>query len=129
MKNILLLIFISLSSLIAKEGVYYYESGKQIYLHPLKNSFRTTKQTDYYENEKGIVVGVTDKLLVKMVNTTKLDMLIQEFHLKIVKKISNDLFLLQTSNKKETLRIANQLYQRKDVLFAHPDFIKKHFKR
>jgi hypothetical protein len=129
MKSLFFLVLLSFLSLFAQEPTFYYESGKKVHLDLLTNTLRATKKVDYYENEKGIVLGVSDKMLVKMVTTKNLAMLVKSLHLHLIKKFSSRLFLFQTPSKEQTLAIANSLYQRDDVVFAHPDFIKKHFKR
>jgi len=132
MMKILLSLFFIILSLYAAEGSFYYENGKKISLKPVSSPLRTLNEKsgiDYYQTQRGIVVGVSDKLLVKLQDKSQLQALLKEFNLVMLKAYNNNIFLLQTPSKNKTITIANELHQKENVLFAHPDFLKQSMKR
>ena len=130
--KILFSLFFIILSLYAAEGSFYYENGKKISLKPVSSPLRTLNEKsgiDYYQTQRGIVVGVSDKLLVKLQDKSQLQALLKEFNLVMLKAYNNNIFLLQTPSKNKTITIANELHQKENVLFAHPDFLKQSMKR
>jgi len=123
MKRVVLLCCVVAS--VFAEGDYYFRSGKKVKLEPIHTYSRITQKVDYYKTEQGVVVGVGDTLLLKIKKDVDIQPLLQTFHLSIVQKFSNNLFLLKTPSKKDTLVISNELHQREDIVFAHPNFLKK----
>ncbi|MEA3371687.1 MAG: hypothetical protein U9Q40_10140, partial [Campylobacterota bacterium] len=77
----------------------------------------------------GIVLGVSDRLILKLKNPQNLKEYLLEFDLKIERSLSENIYLLQVSDKKLTLEISNRLSEKEDVEYAHPDFIKQRKKR
>ena len=108
---------------------YYYQNNKKVNLIPIKPLSRDMSHIDYYKNNNGIVLGVTDKLLVKLKDKTYLENILKEYHLIFVKKIDKNLYLLKTRDKNLTIKTSNMLIKKDFVEYAHPDFIKKLHKR
>ncbi len=131
MMKILLSLFLIILSLYAAEGSFYYENGKKISLKPVSSPLRMVNESriDYYQTQRGMVVGVSDKLLVKLQDKNQLQSLLKEFNLVMLKAYNNNVFLLQTPSKTKTITIANELHKKDSVLFAHPDFLKRNMKR
>ena len=126
MKRVILLYLFIIFQFSYAEVIYYDEHKKDIYLKKYtgKKMFKSSN-VDHYINEKDMVVGVSDQLIVKFLNITNLEKYLEEFHLKIEKKLSNNMYLLITQDKNETVEISRKLSGKKDVQYTHPDFIKK----
>ena len=90
---------------------------------------RSNSSIDYYSTEKGITIGVTDKLIVKLKNDSSLGKYLNEFNLVLEKVLGKNIYLLRVNNKNLTIDTSNRLAEKKDVLYAHPDFIKKRMRR
>ena len=104
---------------------YYYQEQVQVSLE----AYKSTAKVDYYKTEKGILLGVTDRIICKITDETYLKAYMQEFNLSIEKNLSKNLYLLKVLDKNKTLDIANNLSQKEGVTYAHPDFIKKQLSR
>ncbi len=108
---------------------YYYKNDKKVPLIAQTNNSNEVAKVYYYKNEKGILLGVTNKIIVKVTDERYLNQYIQEFNLSIEKKLSKNLYLLKVLEKNKTLDIANSLNQKEGITYAHPDFIKKRILR
>ena len=108
---------------------YYYKNNTKVLLKSYTPSSRNTSTINYYKNEKGILLGVTDKIIIKVADENYLREYTQEFNLTIEKKLSTNLYLVKVSEKNKTLDIANSLNQKEGITYAHPDFIKKRILR
>lgn len=128
MKLIFIFCIIFYGSLFSSDK-FYYQEDKKIYLYPYNNSLRSSPNIDYYQNEKGLILGVTDKILVKFKSENNIGEYLHEFDLFAHKIINSKTYLVQTKDKNLTLDISNKLNKKDDVLFAQPDFIKKIIKR
>ncbi len=104
---------------------YYYKEQAQVSL----KTYKSTAKVDYYKTQKGILLGVTDKIICKVIDETYLRTYMQEFNLSIEKNLSKNLYLLKVSDKNKTLNVGNSLNQKEGVIYAHPDFIKKRILR
>lgn len=120
-----LILLVSLLSLAVASDVYYYKSGVKTTLYPLSQSSRGVTNIDYYENEQGRVLGVSNRIIVKMQSDTNLQNYLLEYNLTLKSSFGNSLYLLQTSDKNITIKIANLLNEKADIEYAHPDFFKK----
>lgn len=122
----------------AGDMLYYIQGKKKVYLEPYTpvkqlrslngNSEKLLQNTDYYKNSKGVLLGVTNRLIVKLKSNT-IDKYLNNYNLTIVKKLGDRLYLLQTPDKNQTIEISNSLSNESDILYAHPDFIKKQIRR
>ena len=108
---------------------YFYNNGKETLLTPLNSTARNFKNIDYYQNERGITLGVKDTLLLKLQDEKNLQKYLNEFNISIVKSLDKNLYLLKTLDKSLTIDIANRLSEKEDVEYSHPDFIKKSLQR
>ena len=108
---------------------YYYKNGKVAILTPLNSTMRSLENIDYYQNERGVVFGVKNTLLLKLEDEQNLQNYLNEFDLTIKKSLGKNLYFLQTTDKALTVDIANRLSEKEDVAYAHPDFMKKRVRR
>ena len=122
-------IFIVLIEFGSASDNYYYKNNQKISLVPHNVTLRNSSNIDYYKNEKGILLGITDKIIIKVTDESYLRQYTQEFNLTIEKKLSTNLYLVKVSEKNKTLNIANSLNQKEGITYAHPDFIKKRILR
>lgn len=128
MKNIIIIFIVLIQYGYASDN-YYYKDNHKVNLIPQTSISRSNSHTDYYQNDQGIVFGVTDKLIVKLKDAQKLEQILNEFHLILETNLSNNLYLLKTSNKKLTVDISNRLSETEYVEYSHPDFIKRRINR
>lgn len=124
MKNIVL-VFLVLLQVVFASDKYYYESNKKVMLTQIANKSRSIKQIDYYKNENGVILGVTNQLILKLKDDSNLQKYLNDYNLTVKSKLGNNLFLLKTENNNLTIDTANALREKGDVVYSHPDFIKK----
>jgi len=127
MKN--LFIFIILVTSLFSQEYYYYKNTQKISLKKLSSTSRAQINIDYYTNDKGLILGVSDKIVVKLKLHDNLEKYLKMYDLHIEKIISKNLYLLGVKDKSVTLEISNTLNQQEDVIYAQPDFIKKSLRR
>jgi len=108
---------------------YYYKKNEKVTLTPNDTAFRASARVNYYINENGTVLGVSDMLLLKLKRHADLKKYLNEFNLTTHKSLGKNLYLLKSSDKNLVIDIANRLNEKDDVKYAHPDFIKKAIKR
>ncbi len=107
---------------------FYYKQNKKIKLIP-ESSSKVLNQIKYFKTENNVLLGITNKIILKLENDIVLDNYLKDFNLTKIKKLSKNIFLVEVKNNELTLEIANQLSQCKGIKYAHPDFIKKRILR
>ncbi|DAB29294.1 MAG TPA: hypothetical protein CFH84_10365 [Sulfurimonas sp. UBA12504] len=132
MKNLFFIIIIFVQMACAFDN-YYYQNNQKIYLTPVttpsSNLLKNNSDIDYHQNEKGIILGVGDKIIVKIKDGVEIDYLLSHFNLSFEKMLAKNLYLLKTENKQMTIDISNRLNEHNEVEYAQPDFIKMRHKR
>jgi len=125
MKNIII-VFVLFMQLACADTTYYLQNNKKVKLTPFEQKSRTVvdNKMDFYINDNNVVLGVSDKLMLKLKDDSNLNTYLLEFNLTILKKITTNLYLLKTTNKSETISISKLLANKSDVVFSHPDFLK-----
>lgn len=122
--KIINILFLLLASFIHASDNYYYQNNKQIRLTPVHSILRGNANIDYYENDEKILIGVSDKLIVKFYESANLQKYLLEFNATVEKTLDSNLYLLKVKDKKSTLDITNRLSEKEDIEYAHPDFLK-----
>ena len=128
MKNIII-IFIVLIQYGCANDNYYYKNNQKVTITQSVSMLRSNINIDYYQNNQGIVLGVTDRLIVKLKDNKDLEQTLNEFNLRLEKTLSKNLYLLKTINKNLTIDISNRLSEKEYIEYSHPDFIKKRISR
>lgn len=111
---------------------YYYSNHKKIILTPLQNSQSTENRSVTNPNEilyfqsDSKVLGVSDEIIIKCSN---IDKILSTYDVSLVEQISKGIYLVKVKQSSLTLETANKLYEDKDVIYAHPNFIQKIEKR
>ena len=108
---------------------YYYKNNQKVTITQSVSMLRSNINIDYYQNNQGIVLGVTDRLIVKLKDNKDLEQTLNEFNLRLEKTLSKNLYLLKTINKNLTIDISNRLSEKEYIEYSHPDFIKKRINR
>ncbi len=109
---------------------YYYQGNEKVFLKPYRTSVsRNLSQIEYYVNENGTLLGVTDKIIVKLKDSASMEKLLKRYSLFADRKIGPNLYVVKTKDKSTTIEIANQLNVNENVVYAQPDFIRKKFQR
>jgi hypothetical protein len=129
MKSILVILVLLVLSLSANDE-FYYQNGKKVSLKfvmmPLSRGVESLR---FYKNEHGVLLGISKRLIVKLKDGAVLDSYLKEFDLQKVKTLGKNLYLLETKDRSLSIDVANKLYEKDDVEYAHPDFIKKRKRR
>lgn len=123
--KLILIYFILQSALFSFEFYYSYE--KKIELTPLHKKQRNVDNIIYYRKNNGSIVGITNDILVEF--DTFNQNILDKYNLIIKKKIHKSLYLITIDNQLNTLDIANQLSNEKDIKYAYPDFKRKRILR
>ncbi len=128
MKNITVIFIILIQCGCANDN-YYYKNNQKVTITHDKSISRASSSVDYYQNDKGVVLGVTNRLILKLKDSRSLQQILSEFNLTLEKTLGSNLYLLKTTNKNLTIDISNKLSKLVDVEYSHPDFIKKRMSR
>jgi len=103
---------------------YYYKNHQKISLLPVTKQVNIPTQIRYYKNTNGIQMGITDKILMKLLSEKSIAPYLVKYHLRLIKQLGSNLYLVATDSVEKTLSTANALHQEKGIVYAHPDFIK-----
>jgi len=135
----LLLIALSLS---AGANEYYYKHGQKVELTKLaEKRLDTTKMIKYYITKRGNKLGVTNEVIVQckadvnctsVLNAYSLETVSKLSKISLVKevsKLSETLFLVKIKKDENIFKVSQELYNNKDIVLAHPNFIKTIKKR
>jgi len=109
--------------------VYYYEYGKKVKLTKLKEQRDVTDGTFYYKNSAGQKVGVRDEILVKCNSRTECEKTFIKYSFKNTESLSSNIFLIKLKKSDDIFEISQKLYLEKTITIAHPNFIKKRYRR
>ena len=115
---------------ILKSSDIYFSNNKEVKLTKIfSNNKEVDNDSDYYRNERNITLGVNNTLLVKLKSINNLDSYLEEFQIRIVKNLGDNIYLLETLDKNLTIYTSAELYKKEDVILSHPNFIKRSFLR
>ena len=127
--KIFFVITIAILQFVYAKDNFYYQNNQKIMISSQHSISRDNSKIDYYKNNRGIVLGVSDKLIVKLYDDKNLEKILTLFHLIVKNKLAKNLYLLKASSKDVTIEISNILNEKEYVKYAHPDFIKKSVSR
>ena len=124
MKNTLIVLMLLAGVADAGEQ-YYYQGNQKITLTPYHDRFTRQSNVDYYKSSKDLVIGVTEKIIIKTRDGIDIAKYLNTFKLAMIKELDSNIYLLRTSDKSLTIETANRLSKQEDIVYAHPDFIKR----
>ncbi len=104
---------------------FYYSGKAKVTLTPIKTLSRSLGAYDFYEDARGVRLGVSRAILLGLSDASYLDSLLEEFNAKFIKDLGSGIYLIEVDEKHQTLDVANALHEKEGVLFAHPDFLKQ----
>ncbi len=114
------------------ETVYYYQNGKVVTLHVVESKKASVRNADagqqsvnYFQNDRGVILGASDNILIKFLDLSTRERLSEDFDLQLIKKLSEKLYLFKVKDQKKLFETVNALYQRPEIEYAHPDFSRK----
>jgi len=121
---------ISLISFTNAEDNYYYQNGKKIYLKP-SSAIQTFSLSDksllktksYTQLENNTPIQITNQILLQTNND--IVTIVEKYPITLLKTITSNIYLVEVDTNQSVLSIANRLYEDKNILFAHPNTIKK----
>jgi hypothetical protein len=132
LKILLLVIFFCVHSL---ADVYYYEYGKKVTLSELKstraNSLELLKGNNikYYQNSHGQKMGVKNEILTQCQEDINCSNIFSSYDLTEIKNLTSSILLISLKPDQDPFEISQKLSKEKDIIFAHPNFIKKRKRR
>ena len=106
--------------------LYYYDGDEKRILTP-ESTFkqRSSESVHYYKDENGVLMGVSNRIIMKTSTGSNLETLLKTHNLTMGEKLGSSMYVLITPSADMTLDIANTLTKEDGVVFAHPDFIKE----
>lgn len=106
----------------------YYDKGVLVELSS-SDKARALGSSNSYETPSGVIVSVTNELLVKCKEDVGCLELLSSYKPQEVKQISKTLYMLKVENTQRVFSLSRELYESGSVEFAHPNFRKKSTKR
>ena len=122
-----MLLFLSFSAVAVDD--FYYKNNQKKELSFLGLTKTENNPIRLYKNENGITVGVSDQIIVKAISFNVIQPYLKELDIVLIKKLTNNLFLVKVQNSHSTITIANVLAKNKHIQYAQPNFIKTRVKR
>lgn len=83
----------------------------------------------YYITPHNEEVAVKDELIIKFKKAASISHIINQHAIISIKDLGNRFYLLKVENKDTLFETAVSLARHKDVLLAHPNFIRKRIRR
>ena len=123
--HVALLITLSLQGCSAKTLYYYDGDEKRILTPDTAIQQRTSESTHYFRDENGVLMGVSNRIVIKTATDLTLDTLMATYNLTLGEKLGSNMYVLITPSADMTIDVANALTKEDGVVFAHPDFIKE----
>jgi hypothetical protein len=108
---------------------FYYENNQKKELSFLSSTEVENRPIRLYKNEDDITVGVSDQIIVKAISFNVIQPYLKELNVVLLKKLTNNLFLVKVQNSNSTITIANILAKKRHIQYAQPNFIKTRVKR
>ncbi len=124
MKSFLLVFFVLLSYGCANN--YYFKNNVKVFIIPY--TLNSDSDIDYYKDEKGNILGVSNKIIIKIKESEAIENII-DFQFIDLKNLGKNLYLLEIEDKSKTIDLANELNENELVEYAYPDFIRRKFGR
>jgi len=88
-----------------------------------------SENTLFYRDEKGKVVGITKRIIIKLTSLQNKESIYKEAGVIQVQQLSDTLFTVEATSAEKTLLTCKTLQAFSEVEFAHPDFIYQKEKR
>jgi len=108
----------------------YTMGGKTFTLTPDPSiSNKRSENTLFYRDEKGKVVGITKRIIIKFTALAHKEAIYKEAGVTQVQQLSDTLFTVEATSAEKTLLTCKVLQAFSEVEFAHPDFIYQKEKR
>ena len=103
---------------------FYYEFGKKVLLTPRVN-IRDVNGVRYYTKADGRKIGVKDEIILKCKDNILCKDSLKKYEFKSIQNLSSSLILVKVQDAKDTLKIAQELYNQDNIEFATPNLIKE----
>ena len=109
---------------------YYYEYDKKVTLTELKKtkSFNEDNIT-YYQNSFGHKVGVKKEIIAKCKNDSNCKEIFKKYNLTNIQNLTSKIILITLNKNQDPFEISQKLYFEENIVFAHPNFVKKRKRR
>ncbi len=124
----ILLIIIILNFVIMADSSYY-SYGKLLKLTPIKSDRSIKGDTTYYLNDAGQKIGVKNEIIIKCKDNSQCTKILKQYNFKQIQKLTPKLTILKLHSDQDPFSISRSLHKEENIEFAHPNFIKKRYKR
>jgi len=108
---------------------FYYQNDKKVFLTPIVSSqkFRKINSIDinYYTTPNYNIVGVTKEFIIKLKDEKSLEILLKKYPITLKKRLASNLYLMEVNTIDKTIDMTQKLYLDTNVIYVHPNFIKK----
>ena len=123
-KIILLLIFTA--SFLNAYSLYYYESGKKVYVEQVISGEKQVSGVDYYKKiVNSTVIGVDNKVMTKLNKHADIYNILSKYNVEVLRKLGDGLYLLKVLGGENVFETAAMIHEDSDTVFAQPNFIKQ----
>ncbi len=127
MKSLLSILFLCVA--LCSES-YYYEYGKKVELTKLKEQRVVNDQViKYYKNSAGQKIGIKDEIIVKCKSNQECKDIFEKYNLTKVENLTQTIALIKLINGENVFVLSQKLYLEDGIITAHPNFIKKRYRR
>lgn len=82
-----------------------------------------------YVNNADRKICITNNIIIKTDKENRITTITDKYNLHCLKTLSPNLYLLQTSDAKQVPKIVSEIAQETGVVYAQPDYVKKHLSR
>lgn len=112
-------------------GTFYYrQDGTKVFVVPtVQGRSGDNSAVRYYSDANGRSFGVGDQIIVEC-NLPKqcLDTL-KRYSFKAIEKLSDSLYLVTLQDGSEVFDVSQKLFHEESIRLAHPNFVKRRYKR
>ncbi len=125
-----LLILLFWTSYILIADSIYYEYGKKVVLSKLPTQRVVNGHTiQYYQTQDGNKIGVKNEVIIKCDSAVVCQNIFNKYDLNSTKKLSEKFYLISVPKNQDLFELSSKLYMEDSIEMAHPNFVKKRFKR
>ena len=126
-KYLMLLFFIS--SMLSASPTYYYDDNQKIYVEKISSNHDLKNLVYYKKVNSSAVVGIDGKIIVKLHSHVDINDIPSKYKVKLLRKLGDNLYLLETSNKENVFNITAALHESGLTIFSQPNFIQQRISR
>ncbi len=125
MRSIIALFFVLAAVGAWAENLLIKPGEPPVVLTPAPRADQPGVALTHYRTPDGALVGVSNRILLRIDTSLDLPTLLQRHALVQRKVFDQGLVLVEVTDRSRTLDTVNRLIQEHGVIYAHPDFVRK----